>query len=180
MEEANGGSIPVSNHPLLTTLPNAFPMHGRQHIAAKTEAQNLEQELKLTCFLTVSLHQITTSINSPRNKFYVIGFFQLLRNFLLHLPKPVCLVAHFGLGFDFPLLRSELENIGFDFRPEADELGLAEDLLVVDSLEAFKQIFAEKAKEDAVIFYLIFWMLLKRLKCSLKCSCNLYSRYQFT
>ena len=77
------------------------------------------------------------------------------------------MVAHFGLGFDFPLLRSELENIGFDFRPEADELGLAEDLLVVDSLEAFKQIFAEKAKEDAVIFYPIFWMLLKRLKCSL-------------
>ena len=94
-------------------------------------------------------------------------FFQLLRNYLLHLPKPVCLVAHFGLGFDFPLLRSELENIGFDFRPEADELGLAKDLLVVDSLEAFKQIFAEKAKEDAVIFYPIFWMLLKRLKCSL-------------
>ena len=73
----------------------------------------------------------------------------------MHLPRPVCLVAHFGLGFDFPLLRAELEKIGFDFGSNSDEIGLslADDLLVVDSLEAFRQIFAEKAKEEAVTFF---------------------------
>jgi hypothetical protein len=49
-------------------------------------------------------------------------------------------VAHHGLGFDFPLLRSELLKSKSDLESE---------VLVVDSLEAFKQIFAEQDAADA-------------------------------
>lgn len=67
--------------------------------------------------------------------------FQILESFLQHLPKPVCLVAHNGLGFDFPLLRAELLKSESDLGPE---------VLVVDSLDAFKHIFAEQnAADDA-------------------------------
>ena len=66
--------------------------------------------------------------------------FQILESFLQHLPKPVCLVAHHGLGFDFPLLRSELFKSESNIDPE---------ILVVDSLEAFKYIFAEQDAADA-------------------------------
>jgi hypothetical protein len=51
----------------------------------------------------------------------------------------VCLVAHFGHGFDFPLLRAELDAAGAD---------LQADLLVVDSLEAFRQIFTERSEAE--------------------------------
>ncbi len=50
-------------------------------------------------------------------------------------------MAHNGLGFDFPLLRAELLKSESDLGPE---------VLVVDSLDAFKHIFAEQnAADDA-------------------------------
>lgn len=54
---------------------------------------------------------------------------KLVSLFLDHLPKPFCLVAHNGNGFDFPLLRSELNNSGSNIDSGA---------LVVDSLEALR------------------------------------------
>jgi hypothetical protein len=51
------------------------------------------------------------------------------------------MVAHFGLGFDFPLLRSELLLSGSDVDPE---------VLVVDSLDAFRQIFEDRGAAEAV------------------------------
>ena len=35
----------------------------------------------------------------------------LLNSFLSHLPSPVCLVAHNGDCYDFPLLKSEMEKV---------------------------------------------------------------------
>lgn len=51
--------------------------------------------------------------------------------------KPLCLVAHNGNRFDFPLLRKEL------FKANG---ALPEDILCVDSLEAFRYI--HKASEE--------------------------------
>ena len=36
---------------------------------------------------------------------------ELLSSFLAHLPSPLCLVAHNGNHYDFPLLKAELEKV---------------------------------------------------------------------
>lgn len=53
-----------------------------------------------------------------------------LKSFLLTLDQPICLVAHNGTNFDFPLLKAELDEAGVSW----EEL----QLLTCDSLEAFR------------------------------------------
>ncbi|XP_045455960.1 three-prime repair exonuclease 1-like [Melitaea cinxia] len=53
-------------------------------------------------------------------------------NSFLELPKPVCLVAHNGDRFDYKIIKSEYKN---------ENTHLPVDLLCVDSLKAFKDIF---------------------------------------
>lgn len=55
----------------------------------------------------------------------------MINRFLNHNPKPLCLVAHNGNKFDFPILRSEIINAGGE---------LDGDLLCIDSLTAFKDL----------------------------------------
>ena len=38
--------------------------------------------------------------------------FNLIYSFLNRLKKPICLIAHNGYKFDFPILRSEIEKLG--------------------------------------------------------------------
>ncbi|KAK6196166.1 hypothetical protein SNE40_001444 [Patella caerulea] len=54
---------------------------------------------------------------------------QLFNQFLDRLPQPVCLLAHNGYGFDFPLLRTQLLEIKMD---------LSDNVLCCDSLMAFR------------------------------------------
>ncbi|CAN7937286.1 unnamed protein product [Ixodes hexagonus] len=56
-----------------------------------------------------------------------------LRSFLATLPGPVCLLAHNGDYFDFPILRDELKHAGEGY------LGLP-DLLCCDTIKALRQI----------------------------------------
>ena len=56
---------------------------------------------------------------------------ELLNSFLAILPKPLCLVAHNGNQFDFPLLKAELDKAGSN---------LPVGTLCVDSYTAMKQI----------------------------------------
>ena len=51
--------------------------------------------------------------------------------------SPVCLVAHNGNGYDFPLLKAELEKANIQLRP---------DILCIDSYIGIKEIF-KKRKE---------------------------------
>ena len=66
------------------------------------------------------------------------GLVNLLSEFLERLPAPICLVAHNGLRFDFPLLQAELVSIG---RHGA----LPSDLLCLDTLVMFRS-FEESLK----------------------------------
>lgn len=52
-----------------------------------------------------------------------------IKNFLKLFKPPLCFVAHNGKRFDFPLLKKHLEEI---------EVQLPQDLLYIDSLEAFR------------------------------------------
>ncbi|XP_046552877.1 LOW QUALITY PROTEIN: three-prime repair exonuclease 1-like [Haliotis rubra] len=61
---------------------------------------------------------------------------QLMSIFLSRLPKPVCLVAHNGDWFDYPLLVSELRQVSGK---------LQGDLLCVDSIKAFKTLENQEA-----------------------------------
>jgi hypothetical protein len=33
-------------------------------------------------------------------------------SFLNRLKKPMCMIAHYGFKFDFPILKSEIANVG--------------------------------------------------------------------
>lgn len=55
----------------------------------------------------------------------------LICRFLELQPKPLCLVAHNGNRFDYPILRAEVSKTG---------LSLLNDILCIDSLEMFKDL----------------------------------------
>ena len=57
---------------------------------------------------------------------------QLLLNFLARLPSPVCLVAHNGNIYDFPLLKAEMEKVGME---------VGSNVLCADSYIGIKAIF---------------------------------------
>ena len=59
----------------------------------------------------------------------------LLNSFLSHLPSPVCLVAHNGDCYDFPLLKAEMEKVHTPMDPS---------ILCVDSYSGIKNIYNKK------------------------------------
>ena len=59
----------------------------------------------------------------------------LINSFLLLLPSPVCLVAHNGNDYDFPLLKAEMEKTG---------KSLSSHILCVDSYIGIKEIFMNR------------------------------------
>jgi DNA polymerase III epsilon subunit-like protein len=59
----------------------------------------------------------------------------LLNSFISHLPSPVCLVAHNGDCYDFPLLKSEMEKVNTPLDPL---------ILCVDSYIGIKNIYKKK------------------------------------
>ena len=65
---------------------------------------------------------------------------ELLNCFLAHLPGPICLVAHNGDQYDFPLLKAELKKIG---------TSLPSDTLCADSYPGLKEIFRERERIQA-------------------------------
>ena len=60
----------------------------------------------------------------------------LIKNFLAQLPPPICLVAHNGNMYDFPLLKSELEKTCIQ---------LGSETLCADSYVGMKAIFQERS-----------------------------------
>ena len=59
----------------------------------------------------------------------------MINAFLARLPSPVCLVAHNGQMYDFPLLKSEMRQAGSN---------LESSILYADSLIGIKEIFSER------------------------------------
>ena len=66
---------------------------------------------------------------------------ELLNSFLSCLPSPVCLVAHNGNAYDFPLLKAELENLGTELNPGT---------LVVDSLLGLRELLQKQGKTERI------------------------------
>ncbi|XP_023209931.1 three-prime repair exonuclease 1-like [Centruroides sculpturatus] len=60
---------------------------------------------------------------------------KLIELFIERLNKPVCLLAHYGQGFGFPLLKAEFENTSATFSTP---------LLCADTLQAFKNILSKQ------------------------------------
>ena len=59
----------------------------------------------------------------------------LINSFLSHLPAPVCLVAHNGNDYDFPLFKAEMDKIGTQ---------LSSEILCIDSYVGIKEIFKKE------------------------------------
>ena len=62
----------------------------------------------------------------------------LINSFLSHLPSPVCLVAHNGDAYDFPLLKAEMEKVNTPLDPM---------ILCVDSYTGIRSIYKKRAEE---------------------------------
>ena len=60
---------------------------------------------------------------------------KLINSFLGNLPQPICLVAHNGNQYDFPLLKAELEKVRME---------LPSDTLCADSYIGMKEIFRKR------------------------------------
>ncbi|GFQ77453.1 three-prime repair exonuclease 1 [Trichonephila clavata] len=54
---------------------------------------------------------------------------ELINSFLSHLPKPVCLLAHNGENFDFPILKAEFTRLS---------ASLSSDIFIADTLKVFR------------------------------------------
>ncbi|KAG8297643.1 exodeoxyribonuclease III activity protein, partial [Homalodisca vitripennis] len=69
--------------------------------------------------------------------------FKLIVYFMERLEKPICLVAHNGNKFDFPILQSELLKINKEF---------SDDLYCVDSLPGFREVLtrSHNREENAI------------------------------
>lgn len=80
--------------------------------------------------LVAGLH----NYNLYHQKDFDQGTADLVLQFLKRLPPPVCLIAHNGLHYDFPLLLAEFMRVGRK---------LPTDLLCADSLQIFRSLDAE-------------------------------------
>lgn len=87
---------------------------------------------KLINPLAMAVTGLTNRLLQCQSHFDLTAF-NAIKSFIEHLQKPVCLVAHNGNGFDFPILRAEVEKLGAD---------LPSDLLCVDSLVAFRDLYS--------------------------------------
>lgn len=67
---------------------------------------------------------------------------KLINEFLETQEKPICLVAHNGNRFDYPILRTEIHRTGGT---------LSDDILCIDSLEAFRELHKQTIEEQAQI-----------------------------
>ena len=65
--------------------------------------------------------------------------YEIINRFIMRLSGPVCLIAHNGLKFDFPILMAELKKIKKE---------LPEDLLCADSLPVFRELHNSKLQDD--------------------------------
>lgn len=68
----------------------------------------------------------------------------LLVAFLLQLQQPVCLVAHNGFNFDYPILKAHLDSVG---------KSLPDTILCCDSLKIFKQTNPQWKKFSLTLIY---------------------------
>ncbi|PSN44945.1 hypothetical protein C0J52_16471 [Blattella germanica] len=59
------------------------------------------------------------------------NLFNILACFIKRFPQPVCLVAHNGIKFDFPLLQQEIQKLGKEF---------PDHILCADSLLGFREL----------------------------------------
>ena len=79
------------------------------------------------------LDNYNLSEQSPFNK----NTGELIKNLLSCLPTPVCLVAHNGNAYDFPLLKAELDKL---------EIQLNAEILCADSYIGMKEIFNKNSE----------------------------------
>lgn len=68
--------------------------------------------------------------------------FNILNDFIVRMPKPVCLIAHNGICFDFPILQAEVQSLGKKF---------PDDLWCADSLPAFRFLYSDKPAEKVPV-----------------------------
>ncbi len=114
-----------------TGLPSRYQAHRitelslcaieRSHFLSNATTKKLPRvlnRLNLCINPTIRLHHDAATISQLSNNVLDDQFpfdshaFDLMKIFIDRLKAPVCLVAHNGFGFDFPLLKAEIEKIG--------------------------------------------------------------------
>ncbi|KAH8412419.1 hypothetical protein KR009_001846 [Drosophila setifemur] len=89
--------------------------------------QLTQQKFNCSIFHALGLSNYLLERESPFNE----NSAGLIISFLKHLPPPVCLVAHNGWAFDFPIVKQALNKVNME---------LPQSVTCVDSLRAFLEI----------------------------------------
>ncbi|KAH9514593.1 Three-prime repair exonuclease 1 [Bulinus truncatus] len=122
------------NHPRITEL--CFVALQREELLKKSSELRVVNKL-LLCFnpqksFSQGSSMITGLYNDALEAYEPFkSKASLICSFLKSLPQPVCLIAHNGARFDFPLMVSELGSASKE---------LPQDILCADSLEAFREL----------------------------------------
>lgn len=86
--------------------------------------------------------------NLERQRDFSDDTVSLINGFLSHLEQPVCLVAHYGNGYDFPLLKAELNRIKQSLRNNIYCVDSLEVFRTLDSLEQVKNYLANESAQS--------------------------------
>lgn len=114
--------IAIQTEHLLTTVSNRLP----RAINKLTLCFNPRKTIHPTASQLTGLFNETLENAAAFNEKTI----ELLENFIQHIPQPVCLVAHNGYKFDFPILRNHLKEKQF--------LDTFRNLFTLDTLQLFK------------------------------------------
>ncbi|XP_022900002.1 uncharacterized protein [Onthophagus taurus] len=67
---------------------------------------------------------------------------EIIKQFLNLQRKPVCLVAHNGYGFDYPIFKAEIHKVGG---------ALSDDIYCIDTLVMFRNLHKKKIEADMIL-----------------------------
>ena len=110
--------LPRANSPHRITELSLCAVDRVQYLSAKdNQIPRVTNRLSLCLNPSCDIHPIAAKMTLLDNDQlqdqhpFDLNAFDVVDSFLSRLKPPVCLIAHNGYGFDFPLLRAEVENL---------------------------------------------------------------------
>ena len=134
-------------HERIKALPNEKSNRGDRQLQVEQLQPRVVNKLTLCFYPMTTIMPLVTDMTGLDNynltgqAQFDSGAVELLQRFLARLEGPVCLVAHNGDKYDFPLLQAELAKC---------QAGLSEEILCVDSYLGCRKIYSDRCKQEIV------------------------------
>ena len=134
-------------HERIKALPTEKSNRGDRQLQVEQLQPRVVNKLTLCFYPMTTIMPLVTEMTGLDNynltgqAQFDSGAVELLQRFLARLEGPVCLVAHNGDKYDFPLLQAELAKC---------QAGLSEEILCVDSYLGCRKIYSDRCKQEIV------------------------------